>query len=234
MNVNDCSHNGGKRGSMSDTKEKILTAALGLFAEDGYEAVSVSRIAGKLGMTKGALYRHYRNKRAIFESIVEQMSKNDYDRAKDYEMPGGPPEEGKEDYKNTAPEKIRTYAKAQFRYWTEEAFSADFRKLLTLEQYRNPEMAELYQQYLAGGPLRYMADVFSEWINSKQDAMQTALAFYSPLFLLYSVYDNAENKENVKKSVDQHIDSFINRFIQERIGCLPKNNGDFYKTEKKN
>ncbi|MFQ9243206.1 MULTISPECIES: TetR family transcriptional regulator [Lachnospiraceae] len=27
----------------------------------GYEAVSVSRIAGTLGMTKGALYRHYEN-----------------------------------------------------------------------------------------------------------------------------------------------------------------------------
>lgn len=46
---------------MSDTKERILMTALGLFARDGYEAVSVSRIAGELGMTKGALYKHYKN-----------------------------------------------------------------------------------------------------------------------------------------------------------------------------
>ena len=32
-----------------------------LFAKDGYEAVSVSRIAGTLGMTKGTLYRYYEN-----------------------------------------------------------------------------------------------------------------------------------------------------------------------------
>ena len=36
---------------MIDTKEKILLTALRLFARDGYEAVSVSTIAGELGMT---------------------------------------------------------------------------------------------------------------------------------------------------------------------------------------
>ena len=58
---------------MADTKENILRTALRLFARDGYEAVSTSAIAGELGMTKGALYKHYKNKRAIFDSIVARM-----------------------------------------------------------------------------------------------------------------------------------------------------------------
>ena len=58
---------------MQDTKEKILLAALKLFAQDGYKAVSVSQIAGTLGMTKGALYKHYKNKRDIFAHIVAHM-----------------------------------------------------------------------------------------------------------------------------------------------------------------
>ena len=41
---------------MSDTKERILLAALHLFAKNGYGAVSVSAIAGELGVTKGTLY----------------------------------------------------------------------------------------------------------------------------------------------------------------------------------
>ena len=45
---------------MNDTKERILITALHLFARDGYEAVSVSQLAGALGMTKGALYKHYK------------------------------------------------------------------------------------------------------------------------------------------------------------------------------
>lgn len=43
---------------MYATKERILTAALRLFAKDGYEGVSVSMISGEVGMTKGALYKH--------------------------------------------------------------------------------------------------------------------------------------------------------------------------------
>ena len=59
------------------TKEDILIVALHLFARDGYEAVSVSQIAGELGMTKGALYRHYESKRDIFEHIVKRMEQGD-------------------------------------------------------------------------------------------------------------------------------------------------------------
>ena len=57
---------------MSNRKEEILIAALHLFARDDYEAVSVSRIAGELDMTKGALYCHYKSKRDIFDCIVER------------------------------------------------------------------------------------------------------------------------------------------------------------------
>ena len=83
---------------MSDTKERILLAALELFARDGYEAVSVSDIAGSLGMTKAALYKHYRNKRDIFDSILRRMEQRDAEQAREYDLPEGPPEEMEESY----------------------------------------------------------------------------------------------------------------------------------------
>ena len=42
---------------MGNRKEEILIVALHLFARDGYEAVSVSQIAGELDMTKGVYCR---------------------------------------------------------------------------------------------------------------------------------------------------------------------------------
>ena len=69
------------------TKEDILIVALRLFAKEGYEAVSVSQIAGKLGMTKGALYRHYESKRDIFDHIVKRMEQGDGEQAEEYDMP---------------------------------------------------------------------------------------------------------------------------------------------------
>ena len=74
---------------MRDTKEKILSAALELFASQGYEAVSVSDIAGRLGITKAALYKHYRSKRDIFDSILRRMEQRDALQAQAYALPEG-------------------------------------------------------------------------------------------------------------------------------------------------
>ena len=81
--------------------------------------------------------------------------------------------------------------------------------MLTLEQYRAPELAQLYQNYLAAGPVEYMAAIFRKLTDSDGDAMQLALEFYGPMFLLYSVYDGAENKAAVSPLLDTHIDCFI-------------------------
>ncbi|MBV7271831.1 TetR/AcrR family transcriptional regulator [Clostridiaceae bacterium UIB06] len=197
---------------MTDTKEKMLIVALKLFARDGYETVSVSTIAGELGMTKSALYKHYKNKRHILDSIVERMNQMDYERAKEYEVPEETINQMPEAYVKTDLEKISIYSEAQFRYWTEGEFSSNFRKMLTLEQYRNHEMSTLYQQYLVRGPLEYMKDLFVTMINiTKEEAWQLALEFYAPIFILYSVYDGCEDKQKIFDLLDFHIDSFTNR-----------------------
>lgn len=194
-----------------DTKKRILETALELFAQSGYMGTSMSDIAKELGITKGALYKHYTSKQEILDSIVERMNKMDYERAEAYEMPETEPNGFAEAYLHTPIEKIRAYAIAQFDYWTKEKFSADFRKMLTLEQYRDPKLAKLYHDYLATGPVRYMAAIFRKLTDSDESAMQLALEFYGPMFLLYSVWDGAEEKESVAPQLCRHIDRFIAR-----------------------
>ena len=70
-----------------DTKERILETALELFAQNGYLGTSMNDIAGRLGFTKAALYKHYTSKQEILDSIVERMNEMDYERADSYEMP---------------------------------------------------------------------------------------------------------------------------------------------------
>ena len=69
------------------TKERILRTALELFAQNGYLGTSMNDIAGQLGITKAALYKHYASKQEILDKIVERMNKMDYERAEAYEMP---------------------------------------------------------------------------------------------------------------------------------------------------
>ena len=192
-----------------DTKERILDAALEQFAQNGYPGTSMRDIADQLGMTKGALYKHYTSKQEILDSIVLRMQEMDYARAAAYEMPETEPNGSAEVYQRTSAEAIRAYSMAQFDYWTKERFPSDFRKMLTLGQYRDPKLARLYHDYLATGPAEYMAAVFRKLTDTDDDAMQLALEFYGPMFLLYSVYDGAQDKESVAPMLRTHIDRFI-------------------------
>lgn len=193
---------------MSSTKEDILKAALHLFAQDGYEAVSVSQIAGALDMTKGALYRHYKSKRDIFDHIVERMEQGDSTQAEKYDVPEANREQAPEEYERVTLENIIEYSKAMFLYWTEDDFASSFRKLLTLEQFRNEEMQTLYQQYLVAGPMEYVKDLF-ESIGLKM-AGEKAAVFYSILFFYYSLYDGAQEKEKVKVQFEAAIKEWGN------------------------
>ena len=192
-----------------DTKERIIDVALELFAQSGYLGTSMSDIAKQLGITKGALYKHYTGKQEILDSIVDRMNKMDYERAEKYEMPETQPDGFAEAYMSTPIQKIRAYAMAQFDHWTKEHFSSNFRKMLTLEQYRDPKLAQLYHDYLATGPTEYMAAIFRKLTGSDDAAMQLALEFYGPMFLLYSVYDGASDKDRIAPQLRAHIDRFI-------------------------
>lgn len=199
---------------MIDTKEKILLIALRLFARDGYEAVSVSMIAGELGMSKGALYKHYKNKRDIFDSIVKHMYELDAERSAQYDVPADTYAANSDAYKDVAWDSIRSFTKAQFIFWTEDDFACSFRRMLTLEQYRNPEMAELYQNCIVAGPVEYMQSIFGEMaangelVSAPPELL--ALEFYSPMFLLIGISDNNRDRDGYLNMLDRHIEQFIN------------------------
>ena len=192
-----------------ETKERILETALELFAQSGYLGTSMSDIAARLGITKAALYKHYAGKQEILDRIVQRMNELDAARAAAYEMPGAAPEGFAQAYLNMPLDRIRAYSTAQFDHWTREPFSANFRKMLTLEQYRDARLAQLYQENLASGPVKYMAAIFRPLTDSDETAMQLALDFYGPMYLLYSVYDGAADQSAVAPMLEAHIDRFI-------------------------
>jgi AcrR family transcriptional regulator len=55
----------------SDTRTRIQETALKLFIEQGYEATSLREIAEALGVTKAALYYHFKTKDDIVTSLAE-------------------------------------------------------------------------------------------------------------------------------------------------------------------
>ena len=192
---------------MGNRKEEILIVALHLFAREGYEAVSVSQIAGELDMTKGALYRHYKSKRDIFDCIVGRMEQQDGEQATEYDMPKDEKEKMPEKYENVSLDDLVEYSKSMFEYWTEDDFVSSFRKMLTIEQFRSEEMQNLYQQYLVSGPAEYVKDLFKNMEIKNPE--ETAVQFYANMFIYYSVYDGAADKEKVKVEFVSAIKSLV-------------------------
>jgi AcrR family transcriptional regulator len=56
-----------------DTRTEILEVAAELFTSRGYDATSLREIAERLGITKAALYYHFRSKHEIMRALVEPM-----------------------------------------------------------------------------------------------------------------------------------------------------------------
>lgn len=198
-------------------------AALRLFAVNGYEAVSVSQIAGELGITKGALYKHYKNKRDIFNCIFEYVCRLDVERSR------------KAASRNRIiricrrlfpciRKSLGNYMKEQFRYWSEDEIACNFRKMLTLEQYKSPEMSALYQKVLVSGPLEYIENLLCEMSKEQEKLLPSphalAIEFYSPFYLLLSMSDGTdckETKEEIAQRYMRYIDDFFqNIFIKRK------------------
>lgn len=64
-NVSDYSH------TMTEKQERIVNAALELFAKEGYRATSTSKVARKAGVSEGLIFRHYENKEGLLNAIMK-------------------------------------------------------------------------------------------------------------------------------------------------------------------
>ena len=174
---------------MNDTKEKILNAALALFAQNGYEAVSVSDIAGRLGMTKGALYKHYKNKQDIFDSILAKMD-GIYSKASSSWINCG--DEYSTSDISPALKSVLGWCVSCFSFWTEDEFAALFRKMLILEQYRGAEQGRVHCRYLVSTPVESLTGLIRSFhVNG---AAEKAFTLFSAIYLAFSVYDSADDK----------------------------------------
>jgi AcrR family transcriptional regulator len=54
----------------AETRAELLRAARDLFATRGFSGTSVGAVVAKAGVTRGALYHHFTDKRSLFESVV--------------------------------------------------------------------------------------------------------------------------------------------------------------------
>lgn len=203
----------------SDTRQRIIEEALHLFASNGYDAVSVSQIAQAVGIKAPSLYKHFPSKRAIFDAIVEYMRQLDAEHAKQAEVPGMDEEEAESEIGAPEPAKLRAFMVDRFRYWAEDGLAHDYRRMLTLEQYKSSENMDMYQKVLGSGPVAYIEDMLGAMLDEGllrgDDPKRMAIELYAPFFLLVSAADAVESKNARRRVLDifaKGVDDFMARY----------------------
>ncbi|MGD0311543.1 MAG: TetR/AcrR family transcriptional regulator [Acidimicrobiales bacterium] len=57
-----------------DTRQALLTAARELFAANGFQATRTEEVVQRAGLTRGALYHHFRDKEDLFRAVYEEVA----------------------------------------------------------------------------------------------------------------------------------------------------------------
>lgn len=59
---------------MTKKQNQILEAALNLFSEEGYNATSTSKVAKEASVSEGLIFRHFKNKEGLLETILKEVN----------------------------------------------------------------------------------------------------------------------------------------------------------------
>ena len=196
-----------------DTKHRILDEALTLFSEKGYANVYVSDIAERVGIKAPSLYKHYRNKRAIFDAIIDEMNHRFEQQAQALSISGTDPTADAEVYKNMDEEHLIKLGNDFFRYYLHDSYTKRFRKMLTLEQFQDQELARVYSQQYFDMPLSYQGMLLGLMVS--QGLLVTGnvpimtLQFYAPIYMLLTICDREPSREQeAMELLEGHIRQF--------------------------
>lgn len=198
-----------------DTKKKILDKALELFAAQGYDSVSVGEIAQAVGIKAPSLYNHYPSKQAIFDAIVDATAKQyeaDTDKA-DIHVQNSARDIPvfTEITKEALFEKVRQI----FEYSLHDETISRFRKMMTIEQFRSPELAALYSRRYVERLVEYHADIFRALISAGEitaaDPETLSMTYVAPVLTLIGVCDRQPERESeCLDKLKRHVYLFYN------------------------
>ncbi len=198
------------------TKEIILEKALSLFAIHGYNGVFVGQIAEEVGIKTPSLYKHFKSKQEIFDTLLSEVASRVEKARNKLTVPID--ENTADTYMNMKLNELGNMCFALMSFYLQDEYISKFRMMLAIERYNNPEAEKLFQKFFVDGPLEMETTLFREMIQKGHfidcDPYVMALHFYSPLFLLIQKYDNtAIEPEKLRELIDQLVYSFSERYV---------------------
>ncbi|MCD2492602.1 TetR/AcrR family transcriptional regulator [Lacrimispora sp. NSJ-141] len=196
------------------TKERIIEEALTLFSVKGYHGTSVKNIADAVGIKDSSLYKHFKSKKEIFDTIVLEMSDRMELMSKEYGLPDDAElEQGAAIYAALTMESLLSLSRKIFLFYLTDSFASRFRRMLTAEQYRDREIYQVYRHTFMDSAVVYQTALFGEMIRQGifhgEDPEAMAVNFYAPIFFLLNKYDQEPDKiEESLMALERQVKEF--------------------------
>lgn len=203
-----------------DTKRKIIEEALKLFAEKGYGDVYVGDIAKAVGIKAPSLYKHFKGKQEIFDAILEALKESYAKQAASMGVNGDVADADADVYAGISEDTLVEMGRSLFLYFLHDEYMRLFRKLLTIEQFHNSELGDLYTKQYMNDPLVYQGNLFRILIAKgrlKQVASDVlAIQFYAPIYMWLAECDRHPNREvDALRMIEAHIRQFNQNYLKE-------------------
>lgn len=184
------------------TKERIIYSALELFSEKGYDGVGVDLIAENAGIKGPSLYRHYKGKEDIFNSLIDLVASH-YEEG--FAIKGGEFPQNMDDLIDNAMEKIC--------FTMHDDIIRKIRRILAKEQFRNERVAAMTTRYYLENLQGYYTDAFKimmdKGVLKQDDPEYLALEFVAPVSLLIHIFDRQPERESeVLEKIRNHFKHF--------------------------
>ena len=191
------------------TKQEILDAALKLFSVQGYEATSISQLAEAVGIRKASLYSHFENKQAILDALI-QTTMEEYEKHSIFANADWDDPTFTKDKEHMTPEMAAQMFLGQIRYILHDPKISSARKMLTIEQFQNPQMAQLQTKQNYTDVMHYFTGLVRFLIRQGQladsDPEIMAAQLCLPISMWLGLCDREpEREDDVMKLIERHI-----------------------------
>lgn len=214
-----------------DTKQRILDEALRLFSQSGFDAVSVERIASAVGIKAPSLYKHFKSKQEIFDAIVAETYRR-YDVFTDgIDVHVSESKADEKVFEEISEDMLVEKVRQLIEYSLHDEYVSRFRRMMTIEQFRNADFAAMYTERYFERLVRYHAELFKALISTGtiigDDADTLALEYVAPVILMVEICDRQPDKEpECMKRLETHVRSFFRTYSPQKINPSQKRGGN--------
>jgi len=203
-----------------DTKQVILNEALELFSTHGYDGVTVADIADAVGIKAASLYKHFNSKQDIFDSILAKAAEEYRKQASTLGVDGEKAENDVPHYSAIELDELIQTGTSFFLYFLHDETARKLRRMLTIEQYKNPEASKLFTAQYIDAPLQYQDTLFKalmkQGVMKECDADIAASQFYAPIYLMLCLCDGfPEREQEALDFIRRHITQFSKLYMLE-------------------